>query len=305
MYEKWGTDGQNSSNKHICPRCGKRTFVRVIDTETGEYLPNYVGKCDREKKCGYCYTYAQYFREHKVEYNTKTIKQTGTMVKKEIGYINVNEIKSSLLCTSNLREFLNERFGEDKVNNVFESYRVGGEPDGGTIYWQIDKEGRVRTGKAMQYDRETGHRIKGDFSIRFIHSRLIKTGRLPQDWVLGQVLFGSHLIAKNDSSTICLVESEKTALICAILMPQYIWMATGGKNNFKKDVCDCLKGREVIIFPDLGAYEDWEKMAMNVATQVGFKYSMSQLLEENASVNEVNEGLDIADYLMFSQGYKK
>ncbi|MDD3568518.1 MAG: DUF6371 domain-containing protein [Bacteroidales bacterium] len=42
-----------SSKKHVCPDCGKRTFVRYIDLSTGDYAPEQYGRCDRESKCSY------------------------------------------------------------------------------------------------------------------------------------------------------------------------------------------------------------------------------------------------------------
>ena len=41
------------SKKFFCPKCNKRTFVKYIDTETGSYLNDEFGRCDRETNCGY------------------------------------------------------------------------------------------------------------------------------------------------------------------------------------------------------------------------------------------------------------
>ena len=50
--------------KHICPVCKKRTFVRYVDLETGDYVSTDVGRCDREAKCGYHKKPRDYFEEN-------------------------------------------------------------------------------------------------------------------------------------------------------------------------------------------------------------------------------------------------
>ena len=41
------------NKKHYCPECNKKTYVHYIDTITGDYLPDQLGRCDRESKCTY------------------------------------------------------------------------------------------------------------------------------------------------------------------------------------------------------------------------------------------------------------
>ena len=43
----------SSSAKYFCPCCGKKTFVRYIDTDTKTFLPEQYGRCDREANCSY------------------------------------------------------------------------------------------------------------------------------------------------------------------------------------------------------------------------------------------------------------
>ena len=59
---------RSPANKHTCPACGKRRrFIRYIDNETGNYLRDDVGRCDREVECGYHYPPRQFFRDNPFE----------------------------------------------------------------------------------------------------------------------------------------------------------------------------------------------------------------------------------------------
>ncbi|MGY6561424.1 MAG: DUF6965 family protein [Luteibaculaceae bacterium] len=42
-----------SSKKFTCPACNEKTFVRYIEVETKAYLPEQIGRCDRENNCKY------------------------------------------------------------------------------------------------------------------------------------------------------------------------------------------------------------------------------------------------------------
>ncbi|NCC74622.1 MAG: hypothetical protein EOM06_14670, partial [Sphingobacteriia bacterium] len=75
-----------TSKKYTCPGCGNRTFVRYIDTETGELLPEKYGRCDREISCGYF---------SKPEGQSKTIRQHHAPPT-EVSYIPFEILKSPL-----------------------------------------------------------------------------------------------------------------------------------------------------------------------------------------------------------------
>ena len=97
-------------------------------------------------------------------------------------------------------------FGENETSRLFEMYRIGTSSKwgGATVFWQIDINGQVRTGKVMCYNAETGHRVKEPQAfVSWAHSEL----KL-QDFHLKQCLYGEHLL-KNSSSPVMLVESEK------------------------------------------------------------------------------------------------
>ena len=97
-----------------------------------------------------------------------------------------------------------------------------------------------------------------------------------------------------------LVESEKTAVIMSHFIPDYLWLATGGKNGcFNREAMQVLRDRNVTLLPDLGATEQWKaKSAM--LSEICKKVSVSDILERIATEEQRNQGLDIADFFLLS-----
>lgn len=149
----------------------------------------------------------------------------------------------------------------------------------------------------MRYDLDTGHRIKDPDvhgRITWVHSLMKQSGLLPADWELSQCLFGEHLLPQHPDKPVALVESEKTAIICAGLMPKYLWLATGGKSSIN-DRLLVLAGRKVIAFPDIDGFQEWtEKLAKY--QQLGI--TVSPILQQNATQEDMAAHIDIADWLI-------
>lgn len=149
----------------------------------------------------------------------------------------------------------------------------------------------------MKYDPNTGHRIKDEnipFKVTWVHSVLKTRKALPEDWQLTQCLFGEHLLPIYPQARIALVESEKTAIICATLMPQYIWLATGDKTQLG-DKLKVLSGRDVIAFPDVDGYTEWKtKLALIPSLNI----RVSDFLEKNTTPAQREAHIDIADRLI-------
>lgn len=182
-------------------------------------------------------------------------------------------------------------FGEAKALELALAYRLGTSKrwPGAAVFWQIDEAGRVRRGKVMLYNAETGRRVKEPGNmVAGVHWLLGMADRKPEP-----CLFGLHLAAASSSRPVAVVESEKSAIIGAGFVPNFTWMATGGKGTLNKPMLEPLTGRRVVLFPDLGAFDDWmEKAAGWPGVQV------SSLLEGRASAEDRAAGLDVSDFLL-------
>ncbi len=285
--------------KHICPNCGKRTFVRYIDVMGGDYVSTDVGRCDREEKCGYHKTPREYFSEIGCFSNKEYFfpKKKPDKLLRPDSYSTVRmELLSATLKNydqNNLMIFIREQFGYSIMSAVAKRYAIGTCRywEGATVFWQIDNDGKIRTGKIMLYDPKTGHRVKNPTSkVMWVHKL-----NFFKDFHLKQCLFGEHLLDEYDGP-VAIVESEKTAIIASIFFPDTVWLATGGLNNLREETTRCLKGRRVFLFPDLGAEEKWVKLANSIP--VLRRAVVSMWLNRYADDQAKAEGLDIGDWLL-------
>ena len=172
-----------------------------------------------------------------------------------------------------------------------------------TLFWLVDEQGFVRTGKMMKYyppghdhfghrDKESPFgkdwvtaalarpRIKRDENgkaFRDEKGELIWETRFthiydPEKQEVKQTLFGMHLLDIAQTATVSIVESEKTALICAIAyggMKENVWMASGGMTNLSPEKLKPIIQRErrIILYPDHDGIEAWKQRAK----EIGYK----------------------------------
>jgi hypothetical protein len=195
---------------------------------------------------------------------------------------------------NNFANWMTEVCGKPLAQEVFEMYYLGtsNKWDGAAVFWQIDWKGNVRGGKIMAFDKD-GKRIKEPRSlITRVHSEM---GLV--DYKLKECFFGEHLLTINPSKQVCIVESEKTAMLCAVYMPQFVWIATGGKNgcNFNlKQYNHVLTGRDVTLYPDVGEEELWRERSSEIP---GATVRISEYLSAIAQKEGNMKGQDLADYL--------
>jgi hypothetical protein len=191
-------------------------------------------------------------------------------------------------------QFLLAEFDRESVNKAVARYLLG-TSNKQTIFWQIDRQSKVRTGKVISYDPHTGKRVK-KVSMGWIHARMIKAGELPESFRLAQCFFGEHLL-RASKLPIAIVESEKSAVIASIFVPQYTWLASGAKLNLQPEKLVRIATRRIILVPDADAFWEWSELAKE-AREAGFDVVVFDLLEKEATAEEKEKGIDLADWLI-------
>lgn len=188
-----------------------------------------------------------------------------------------------------------------RVEQVLKNYLVGHARQGHTIFWQVDEMGFVRTGKMMLY-KPDGHRDKETRGgTTWIHAQLARAGKIDTDKLdTTGTLFGMHMLDMTPHATVHIVESEKTALICAIAygdMKNNVWMASGGKAFLTPDKLAPIMRRErnIILYPDHDAISEWKQHAR----EMGYKRMTvaEQFVTENWREQDGPKA-DIADILI-------
>jgi hypothetical protein len=369
-----------SPKKYTCPGCGKKRFVRYIDTVTGEYLTGDYGRCDREGDCKYfqrppletrcffvpftelkdysekafqlvtdagtyfvpksqvfealeggCYITEFYLNEsdkapghlandykYYSDAGTLQIHSTETMPQKQKVYFLPEAVLSKTLKGYENNTFIQnllKRYPAKEIEKVVSLYRLGtvasGYRAGAVTFPFIDRAGSVRTIQAKQFD-ETNHTTSTDFIHSMIERHHTKAGEpLPgwlQDYKLNEkfvtCLFGEHLLNRYPMNPVALVEAPKTAVIGTLCygLPDspngLLWLAVYNKSSLTLEKCKVLKGRKVVLFPDLNAFDEWNQKAKEInASLPGTRFVVSDLLERNATETDIKNGLDLADYL--------
>lgn len=164
-----------------------------------------------------------------------------------------------------------------RIEKVLSEYHIGHSKQGMTIFWQIDEQMRVRTGKMMRY-KPDGHRDKESrYGKDWIHAVLSRKRNDGDHWPhpelfnpdkqeMKQCLFGMHLLKDYKGADINIVESEKTALLMAIAYGNHakqVWMACGGLENisFDKLAPIMAEGRRIVLYPDRDGIDKWKHKA--------------------------------------------
>ena len=138
-------------------------------------------------------------------------------------------------------------FGKEQVRDVWAKYHVTTDGDGLAVFWYTNSDGKICYDKRIKYKYD-GHRDKTFGGTRKY---------LTKDGYMERPMFGAHLVYSGNEDSdkeVCVVESEKSALILSLTFPDKTFLATGGKNNLR-DVDDCM-----LLYPDMDAIELWSSI---------------------------------------------
>lgn len=201
-------------------------------------------------------------------------------------FLMVGTTDPAVLTNDNLISWIKTEINWDsvqrqRIDEMIAAYNVGHGKNGHTIFWQCDERDCLRTGKMMKY-RPNGHRDKeSSWNFDWIHSTLSRKRREEDPWPFPMLYdpdkqearltyFGMHLLDRwkrnGIAQTVCIVESEKTALLMAIAYgnsPKQLWIACGGLEMLTRERLKPLidQGRRIVLYPDRDGIAKWKVKA--------------------------------------------
>ena len=319
--EKYRSGGRN---RFTCPQCGAaKTFARYVD-EQGKYFADHVGRCNRESNCGYHFTPKQFWGEKSNlpltkshESHTKKGVKTN-IVERAIQVVQAlpkwvfEETQTAPDC--NFVRFLTATFGASTAQELRRKFCIGSNADlwpNSTVFWLLGADGTPYGAQVVLYDPASGKRQKNAWIHTALSRRFSKQGQALPEWLQAYeqaskipVPFGLHLLKESEGKPVAIVESAKTAVIMTAKYPKALWLAMGSLSNLNEQRLTGVKGADIVLYPDLGAFEKWSIKADELKAKE-FKIVVSELLEEAASDLDREQGFDIADYFLKAQNAPK
>lgn len=198
---------------------------------------------------------------------------------------------------NHLATYISKVLGVENARRAIDLYFVGSTYNGLTVYPQVDRKAQCHYAKLIEYDPDTGHRIKGRFGawhVLQIHrtlcfhcedfqrqgngsTRCAKWDKCEKaDYErerYKQCLFGEHLLLLYPNAEVYVFEAEKDALFYTALRPGFcpekaVCVAVGSKQLFTQERLLPLKGRKVYVFPDADGFVEWKQKMGKVDEEV-------------------------------------
>lgn len=226
------------SKKHDCPACGQKSFTQYTYTDSGAYVADQFGRCDRENNCNY--------HRHPSEDAdfTPTPQPKVTLPPAQLVAPKATLVAVTLSDKSSaLHRFLLETLG---ITQEHLAKWLLGTSNGRTAFLLRNLSGQDLNIKFVKYtaegkrDKTPGEKTKLMFPPHYLGKAYLKregliTAEQEENWqhyfTFGRCFYGEHLWDAAKDTMI--VESEKTAVIASFFLPDYNWLATGGNHGLK------------------------------------------------------------------------
>ena len=324
---------EKSSRKHLCPECNKFRFVRYIDTGTNELLPYQYGRCDREINCGYhlnpyldgynCPSDSSHDFNNKIPHSpfhpAKPKIRSTAFIPAEI----LKKTRQGWEQNTFLQNLLNRipyPFSTADIEKIIVQYLLGtvlkGYMPGAVTFPFIDELNNICAVQVKQFDK-FNHTTRTSFLHSVIESNLKNINKPFPDWLTKynqneskvSCLFGAHLLPKYPKNPVALVEAPKSAIVGTLYYgfpdspERLLWLAVYNLSSLSLEKCKVLKGRTVILFPDLSkegrAFRLWSEKVKSLEKQIpGTRFIIYDLLEQKAGTQAKLKGYDLADFLI-------
>ncbi len=301
---KWKLE--TGSKKYHCPACSKKTFKRYVFTESGQYVGDDFGRCDRENNCGH-----HQLPERDIPEPVATRPKLPPPV----------VLTPSLDYLQSLESDTRSHFHSFAVNSLgispahLKLWGIGSKWKF-TAFLLINRDGVPVNAKFVAYT-PAGKRDKSENSEgapnsiphylgkAYLRSEKIETDTAKlEDWQdyykFARCFFGEHLFDPRRDT--CLVESEKTAVIASFFFPGYNWLATGGNHGMMFDQFEIFYGYTGriwnIVDNDIAGYEK--------SKTIQWLDKLAELREKKDEILSVNileglpSGYDLADAIIFN-----
>jgi hypothetical protein len=266
---------KSPAKKEMCPECQQKGTFRMY-----EGLPRKYGKCERINECGH------FVDPHKepLEIQKELMNEVATEIKKpkkepELIFPTKDEIKALVsLKTSNFHHYINE----SKVVPLehLTKWLVGTNSYGNTAFIIANKKTYFNA-KFMKY----GDKLKRDKQGIPYYMKAAK------DKKYTRCIYGEHLLSDDLSRVVCLVESEKTAILAAYYYPEFDWLATGGNNGMTSEMIPALFNRTIYYLCD-SDLAGRTSSTLKKLKEYKQDYHLVDLFPDR------NDGYDLADFIL-------
>ncbi len=295
-------DIRYSNNRTPCPECKARAWAGYI---------SFNGQQTDPTKYGYCHA----CRVCKQPLTTGGTRYAPPQSKPATRLVSPETRSDTASTTSPLHTFLAQLAGRDMTSHL-RQWCVGTDGESRTVWHYVNYYGDHVTSKGMLYgtDGKRDKRTPPRYAVRRSDGRI---ERLTKEDGYSTCLYGECFLRDgmslidyrtgavhtySRSTTIFLVESEKSAVLGSFMLPQFVWVATGGVSGLGNKNTSLWKGRTVVVLFDAdNAGKDGAVQAMDTLTQAGA--SVKKADPNNVFGSDVPNGFDIADY--FVQHYSE